>query len=201
MIAELLAKCPDPAAESVLADWCEENGRPFLVAPLRSPDEALRAEAVAHLKGTLDDAVTAPKFFAAWALFRRQGQREWDRLATSLTTYATSPHEAAPYVYFATELRMSGASLSNVTWALASELLANPLPENLAARAVPLASVLRQPCAKCGHPALVVGADSYRTDGAGDPAWTTHVSSLCLFEPHVEIITSSNEWYQREVAI
>lgn len=201
MIAELLAKCPDAATESVLADWCEEHGRAFLVAPLRSPDASLRAAAAAQLACTLTDDVTPAGFHAAWALFRRLEHPEWDRLATSLTTYATSPTEAAPYVYFATAVRTTRDSLDTVTWALATELLANPLPENLAARAIPLSEVLRAPCAKCGHEALLVGSDSYRTDGAGDPSWTSYLQTICLFEPHVEVIAISTGWYQREVAI
>lgn len=58
LVRALVARCPDAATESVLADWCEENERLELVPWLRSQSADVRAGAVGHLVSTLESDLT-----------------------------------------------------------------------------------------------------------------------------------------------
>lgn len=69
-IRALIARCPDEATESVIADWCEENERRALVPWLRSAIADVRFCAVQHLAATLDGVATREAFFAARRLAR-----------------------------------------------------------------------------------------------------------------------------------
>jgi hypothetical protein len=201
MIRDLVAQCPDRATESVIADWCEENGRAELAASLRSDGAGLRARAIGHLAATLaDDApLTRESFLAAVRYFEAlDPTSRWIELARKLLLVRVPTHGGGPAIYFATRHELApGPSLRTVRWALVKDLLRYPdaIPERHRDRVGELSELPRHACPACQKPALLVGEDAEWVDAARDPVYRTTLSALCLREPHVTKIADSNDWW------
>lgn len=176
LVRDLVARCPDPATESVLADWCEENERRELVPWLRSERADVRECAVGHLACTLEDGITPDAFRSALRLAHALGARPWYELA-ELVCRVSGDHE--PTVYLVDELRLHEELVMSARWALAAELV-DPIPPGHAARARPLARLVSCRCPTCGQGALVVGVDRRRSSAWDDHDEWQEAHVLCL---------------------
>lgn len=192
MIRELIAKCPDRETESVIADWCEENGRRELATWLRGASTT-RASALEHLSNTLEEPrITEASFRSMLAIVRNLPHvgREWLTWSDALMEPEAPPQR--DHRFFVRELqRLEGDELGRVGWAFARELVTTPNAGIPKERLVPLADIVTVPCPTCHRPGPVIGCEHYRVDGAGDNSYWTDCFVLCFYEPHVAKIGST----------
>lgn len=200
-IRQLVATRPDPETESVIADWCEENGRGEIAHWLRTGSPIIRVLAWKHLANTLEaPLITVASFRSIRDLCLHLPAAE---VASWVAWHEELIHGKAPpqrdhYFFVRSFEREADGTLAQVAWGFARELLAT-IPNVEPARIVPLSEIATEPCPKCRRTGLVVGREEHRLDGARDNAYCTYVYVLCMYEPHVAKIGETGTFWDGSV--